>query len=102
MTFPKRASESQRTTTTFKYIGYDYAGDMERMRENRVGEAVLKIGVSTSLKTAEDEGIIRRELSKADPSAVVRLLPALVSALNLRRLGQTVKWTDRWILLNPE
>ncbi|EKM55562.1 uncharacterized protein PHACADRAFT_95175 [Phanerochaete carnosa HHB-10118-sp] len=45
---------------------------MERMRENRVGEGTLRIGdVGGSMKTAEDEGIIRRELSKADPSAVV-------------------------------
>lgn len=45
---------------------------MERMRENRVGEGMLKLGEgSGSMKTAEDEGIIRRELSKADPSAVV-------------------------------
>lgn len=45
---------------------------MERMRENRVGEGTLTMAEgSGSLKTAEDEGIIRRELSKADPSAVV-------------------------------
>ena len=45
---------------------------MERMRENRVGEGMLKVGdVGGSMKTAEDESIIRRELSKADPSAVV-------------------------------
>ncbi|CAL1704406.1 unnamed protein product [Somion occarium] len=45
---------------------------MERMRENRQGEGTLRIGdVGGSMKTAEDEGIIRRELSKADPSAVV-------------------------------
>ncbi|GJE90828.1 kinase-like protein [Phanerochaete sordida] len=45
---------------------------MERMRENRVGEGMLRMGDgSGSMKTAEDEGIIRRELSKADPSAVV-------------------------------
>lgn len=45
---------------------------MERMRENREGEGMLRMSdVGGSLKTAEDEGIIRRELSKADPSAVV-------------------------------
>lgn len=45
---------------------------MQRMRENRVGEGMLKVGdVGGSMKTAEDESIIRRELSKADPSAVV-------------------------------
>ncbi|KAI0341619.1 kinase-like protein [Trametopsis cervina] len=45
---------------------------MERMRENRTGEGTLKIGdTGGNMKTAEDEGIIRRELSKADPSAVV-------------------------------
>ncbi|KAI0690043.1 kinase-like protein [Cytidiella melzeri] len=45
---------------------------MERMRENRTGEGTLRIGdTGGNMKTAEDEGIIRRELSKADPSAVV-------------------------------
>jgi phosphatidylinositol 4-kinase B len=45
---------------------------MERMRENRSGEGTLRIGdTGGNMKTAEDEGIIRRELSKADPSAVV-------------------------------
>lgn len=45
---------------------------MERMRENRTGEGMLRIGdTGRGMKTAEDEGIIRRELSKADPSAVV-------------------------------
>lgn len=45
---------------------------MERMRENREGEGMLRMGdLSGNMKTAEDEGIIRRELSRADPSAVV-------------------------------
>lgn len=45
---------------------------MARMRENRESEGVLKVGdVGGNMRTAEDEGIIRRELSKADPSAVV-------------------------------
>ncbi|OBZ75122.1 Phosphatidylinositol 4-kinase PIK1 [Grifola frondosa] len=45
---------------------------MARMRENGVGEGFLRIGLGDgSMKTAEDEGIIRRELSRADPSAVV-------------------------------
>ncbi|KAI0748230.1 kinase-like protein [Daedaleopsis nitida] len=45
---------------------------MARMRENGVNEGSLKISPANGdLKTAEDEGIIRRELSKADPSAVV-------------------------------
>lgn len=45
---------------------------MERMRENRESEGFVRLGdVSGSMKTAEDEGIIRRELSKADPSAIV-------------------------------
>jgi len=44
---------------------------MERMRENRA-EGTLRVGdVGSNMKTAEDEGIIRRELSKADPSAAV-------------------------------
>ncbi|KAI0079941.1 kinase-like protein [Panus rudis PR-1116 ss-1] len=43
---------------------------MQRMREN--GDGLLTMGdTGSNLKTAEDEGIIRRELSKADPSAVV-------------------------------
>ncbi|KAI0780822.1 kinase-like protein [Trametes elegans] len=45
---------------------------MARMRENGINESSLRISPSNGdLKTAEDEGIIRRELSKADPSAVV-------------------------------
>lgn len=45
---------------------------MERMRENRDGEGILRVGdMGGKMKTAEDEGIIRRELSKVDPSAVV-------------------------------
>ena len=46
---------------------------MARMRENGVNEGSLRLGSSATgdVKTAEDEGIIRRELSKADPSAVV-------------------------------
>ncbi|OCH94994.1 kinase-like protein [Obba rivulosa] len=45
---------------------------MARMRETGVDDGVLGISQSSGgLKTAEDEGIIRRELAKADPSAVV-------------------------------
>lgn len=45
---------------------------MERMRENRDGEGILRVGdMGGKMRTAEDEGIIRRELSKVDPSAVV-------------------------------
>ncbi|KAI0636865.1 kinase-like protein [Trametes polyzona] len=45
---------------------------MARMRENGVNESSLRISSANGdMKTAEDEGIIRRELSKADPSAVV-------------------------------
>lgn len=45
---------------------------MERMRDNRLAEGVMRIGIMRGdMKTAEDEGIIRRELSKVDPSAVV-------------------------------
>lgn len=44
---------------------------VERMRENRGAEDFHAGDMSTGLKTAEDEGIIRRELNKADPSAVV-------------------------------
>ncbi|KAF7304897.1 Phosphatidylinositol 4-kinase [Mycena kentingensis (nom. inval.)] len=45
---------------------------MERMKENREDRGMVRIGdLSGGLKTAEDEGIIRRELNKADPSAVV-------------------------------
>ncbi len=50
---------------------------MERMKENRGtdGGAGLRIDIGGSVrsgaKSAEDEGIIRRELNKADPSAVV-------------------------------
>lgn len=44
---------------------------MERMRENREGDGMMRLDISGSMKSAEDEGIIRRELNKADPSAVV-------------------------------
>ncbi|KAJ7219289.1 kinase-like domain-containing protein [Mycena pura] len=45
---------------------------MERMKENREDRGTLRIGdLSRGFRTAEDEGIIRRELNKADPSAVV-------------------------------
>ncbi|KAF7338285.1 Phosphatidylinositol 4-kinase [Mycena venus] len=45
---------------------------MERMKENREDRGTIRIGdLSGGMNTAEDEGIIRRELNKADPSAVV-------------------------------
>lgn len=44
---------------------------MERMREHREGEGIMKIGNVSSGMQTEDEGIIRRELNRADPSAVV-------------------------------
>ncbi|KAJ6496692.1 kinase-like protein [Mycena vitilis] len=45
---------------------------MERMKENREDRGLMRIGdLSGGMKSAEDEGIIRRELNKADPSAVV-------------------------------
>jgi phosphatidylinositol 4-kinase len=43
---------------------------MQRMRENRDSHSALRIGVPMT-NTVEDEGIIRRELNKVDPSAVV-------------------------------
>ncbi|KAG6890684.1 hypothetical protein C0995_005056 [Termitomyces sp. Mi166 len=44
---------------------------MRRMRENREDDGMMRLDISGSLKSAEDETIIRRELNKADPSAVV-------------------------------
>ncbi|EDR14837.1 uncharacterized protein LACBIDRAFT_290773 [Laccaria bicolor S238N-H82] len=44
---------------------------MERMRETDGGIMMRGGDVSGSLKSVEDEGIIRRELNKVDPSAVV-------------------------------
>ncbi|KAJ7046796.1 kinase-like protein [Mycena alexandri] len=46
---------------------------MERMKESREDPVgMMRMGdLSGGMKTAEDEGIIRRELNKADPSAVV-------------------------------
>ncbi len=44
---------------------------MERMRENREMDNLIRIDNLSGRKTAEDEGIIRREINKADPSAVV-------------------------------
>jgi hypothetical protein len=43
---------------------------MRRMRENSDSHNALRIGVPMT-NTMEDEGIIRRELNKVDPSAVV-------------------------------
>jgi len=43
----------------------------ERMARMREGEFGFESGSSVGMKTAEDEGIIKRELRKADPSAVV-------------------------------
>jgi phosphatidylinositol 4-kinase B len=42
---------------------------MQRMRDNE--ETARMTGVALSTKTIEDEGIIRREVNKADPSAFV-------------------------------
>lgn len=44
---------------------------MERMRENREGEGMMRIGDVNGGMKSEDEGIIRRELNRVDPSAVV-------------------------------
>lgn len=44
---------------------------MERMKGSE-GEAMMSNSdISGAMKSAEDEGIIRRELNKVDPSAVV-------------------------------
>jgi hypothetical protein len=43
---------------------------MQRMRENRDDHSAFKFGMAMT-NTMEDEGIIRRELNKVDPSAVV-------------------------------
>jgi phosphatidylinositol 4-kinase B len=44
---------------------------MERMKGSE-GEAMMSISdITGAMKSAEDEGIIRRELNKVDPSAVV-------------------------------
>ena len=44
---------------------------MERMKGSEVGAMMGASTISGSSKSAEDEGIIRRELNKVDPSAVV-------------------------------
>ncbi|KAK2466904.1 hypothetical protein APHAL10511_001162 [Amanita phalloides] len=45
---------------------------MERMRDHGEDEQIMRLDdVSGSMKSAEDENIIRRELNKADPSAVI-------------------------------
>ncbi|KAI0054091.1 kinase-like protein [Auriscalpium vulgare] len=43
---------------------------MQRMRQPREGEDIMRLGAIMA-NTSEDEGIIRRELNKVDPSAVV-------------------------------
>jgi phosphatidylinositol 4-kinase len=44
---------------------------MKRMRENRGDSIVIAPDVYYGMKTAQDDGIIRRELNKADPSSVI-------------------------------
>jgi len=44
---------------------------MQRMTNNGSTDSIMRVGDLGSMKTPEDEGIIRRELNKADPSAVV-------------------------------
>lgn len=44
---------------------------MDRMRDYRVSRGVMRVGDIKGSNTAEDESIIRKELNKADPSAVV-------------------------------
>lgn len=44
---------------------------MERMRDHGEHEQIMRLDVSGSMKSAEDENIIRRELNKVDPSAVI-------------------------------
>ncbi|KIL69763.1 hypothetical protein M378DRAFT_69366 [Amanita muscaria Koide BX008] len=45
---------------------------MQRMRDHEDGSQIMQAGdISGSMKSAEDENIIRRELNKADPSAVI-------------------------------
>ncbi|EIW85170.1 kinase-like protein [Coniophora puteana RWD-64-598 SS2] len=45
---------------------------MSRMKEHREGEGLMRIGdLRGSMKTAEDEDIVKRELNRDDPSAVV-------------------------------
>lgn len=45
---------------------------MARMRENSEVDGTMNIGdITNNLKSAEDENIIRRELNRADPSAIV-------------------------------
>ncbi|KAG6887218.1 hypothetical protein C0992_013349 [Termitomyces sp. T32_za158] len=44
---------------------------MQRMQENWEDNGIMRLDISGSSKSAEDETIIRRELNKVDPSAVV-------------------------------
>jgi hypothetical protein len=45
---------------------------MERMRENREGDGTVRIAdIRYGTKNTEDDSIIRRELNRADPSAIV-------------------------------
>jgi len=44
---------------------------MERMKGKDSDLVIPTRDVSGSAKTAEDEGIIRRELNKVDPSAII-------------------------------
>lgn len=44
---------------------------MERMKGSESEAMMSNSDISGAMKSAEDEGIIRRELNKVDPSAVV-------------------------------
>ncbi|KAG6900884.1 hypothetical protein C0993_010002 [Termitomyces sp. T159_Od127] len=44
---------------------------MQRMRENWEDDGMMRLDISGGSQSAEDETIIRRELNKVDPSAVV-------------------------------
>lgn len=82
---------------------------MARMREGEIGFEESRS--SGGMKTAEDEGIIKRELSKVDPSAVVfseswvakkvreTSYVALITLLILRSESDTAwiaLWASRW------
>ena len=69
---------------------------MARMRENGVNEGSLRITPANGdMKSAEDEGIIRRELSKVDPSAVVFSESWAAKKVGLVRCGNKLTTVPR-------
>ncbi|KZT09426.1 kinase-like protein [Laetiporus sulphureus 93-53] len=69
---PMKLQPTEAAAIRERIMGEMLALEEERMARMREGESMLAMGESNGgMRTAEDERIIRKELSKADPSAAV-------------------------------